>query len=324
MTMHYKVSVIVPIYNVRDYLVRCVENLMNQTLKEVEYIFVEDCATDDSYQVLTDTLARFSHRREDVRIIRHEVNKGLAMSRADGLDVATGDFIIHTDSDDWTDVTMLEKMYRQAVTDGADICICDFYFARKDGLVRMHPTLDCSKPHKEFMRDYLKWRWNTVWNVLVARGVYERSGARPPVGISFTEDFYLTVRLFQYARKSTTVDEPLYYYNQMNSGSIMHTLDTKIFLHELDCYERTIEWFKERGVYEDYRKQMQWRLLKSSCFLVFQNQFDEFRKLHPESHRYILSVPSSLFNFKVKVMLILAVLRLDFICRWDNRRHGRG
>ena len=61
--MHYKVSVIVPIYNVRDYLARCVENLMNQTLREVEYIFVEDCATDDSYQILMDTLARFPHRR---------------------------------------------------------------------------------------------------------------------------------------------------------------------------------------------------------------------------------------------------------------------
>ena len=132
--MHYKVSVIVPIYNVRDYLARCVENLMNQTLREVEYIFVEDCATDDSYQILMDTLARFPHRRGDVRIIRHEVNKGLAMSRADGLDVAAGDFIIHSDSDDWTDVTMFEKMYDKAVSDGAERCICDFYDVRKDGM----------------------------------------------------------------------------------------------------------------------------------------------------------------------------------------------
>lgn len=322
--MHYKVSVIVPIYNVQDYLERCVENLMKQTLREIEFIFVEDCATDDSYQVLIDTLARFPERQGDVKIIRHEKNKGLAMSRADGLDVATGDFIIHCDSDDWMDVTMYEKMYDKAIADGADICICDFYFARKEGLERMHPALDCSKPHKEFMQDYLKWLWNTVWNILVARGVYERSGARPPVGISFTEDFYLTVRLFQFARKFTAVSEPLYYYNQLNCTSIMRSLKTETFLHEQDCYERTIEWFKGLGVYDSYRKQMQWRLLKSSCFLVFQNRFDEFRKLHPESHKYILSVPSSLFNLKVKVMLILAILRLDFICRWDNRRHNRG
>lgn len=322
--MRYKVSVIVPVYNVRDYLVRCVENLMNQTLQEVEFIFVEDCSTDDSYQVLTDTLARFPGRQGDVRLIRHEANKGLAMSRADGLDIATGEFIIHSDSDDWTDVTMFEKMYGKAVSEGADICICDFYFAGKDGLVRQHPKLDCSKPHEVLMRDYLKWKWNTVWNVLVAREVYERSGARPPVGISFTEDFFLTVRLFQYAVKVTSVDEALYYYNQMNCGSIMHSLKIETFRHELDCYERTIGWFKERGVYDRYRRQMQWRLLKSSCFLVFQNRFDEFRRLHPESHRYILSVPSSLFNLKVKVMLVLAIFHLDFICRWDNRRHNRG
>lgn len=321
--MHYKVSVIVPIYNVRDYLARCVENLMNQTLREVEYIFVEDCATDDSYQILMDTLARFPHRRGDVRVIRHEVNKGLTMSRADGLDVAAGDFIIHSDSDDWTDVTMFEKMYDKAVSDGAEICICDFFHVRKDGLKRENVTLDCRKPHKEFMRDYLSYLWNTVWCALVAREVYKRSGARPPVGITFTEDFYLMVRLFQFARKFTKVNEPLYYYNQMNSGSIMHSLMKDLFPQESDCYERTIDWFKGLGVYEDYRTQMQWRLLKSSCYLVFQNRFDELREFHPESHRYILSVPSSLFNFKVKVMMILAFLDLDFICRWDNKRHGR-
>jgi len=321
--MNYKVSVIVPIYNVRDYLERCVERLMRQTLREVEYIFVEDCTKDDSYEILLDVLSRFPERQNDVKIIRHEVNKGLAMSRADGLDVASGDFIIHSDSDDWTDVTMFEKMYNKAIEDNADICICDFFFVRNTGSEHEHPDIDCTKPHDDLIREYLAYNWNTVWDLLVARNVYERSGARPPVGISFTEDFYLTIRLFQYARKVTAVNEPLYYYNQLNNSSIIHSMDVKVMAHERDCYERTIEWFKGLGVYEKYFKQMQWRLLKADCHMVFHNRLDEFRKLHPKTIGYILTAPTSFFNQKVRFMLLLAALRLDSLVRWDNRKHGR-
>ena len=321
--MHYKVSVIVPIFNVRDYLSRCVECLMRQTLREIEFIFVEDCSQDDSYDVLTDTLSRFPERQQDVRIIRHEVNKGLSMSRSDGLDVASGDFIAHCDSDDWMDVTMYERMYSQAVSDNADICICDFFFVRKDGLERMHPAIDCTKPHEKLVYDYLVCKWNTVWSVLVARDVYERSGARPPAGITFTEDFYLTVRLFQYAGKVTSVNDPLYCYNQLNVSSIVHKIDIGRQLEELDCYERTISWFKEQGVYESYQKPMQWRLLKSVSYLVLHNRFEEFRNLDRKTYRYILSIPDSFCDIKTKIMLVLVLFRLDFICRWDNRRHGR-
>jgi len=321
--MHYKVSVIVPVYKVRDYIEKCAESLMNQTLRELEFIFVDDCTPDDSMELLMGVLERYPERKDDVRIIHHEVNKGLAQSRADGLDLATGDFIVHCDSDDWTDVTMYEKMYDKAVGDGADICICDFFFVRPDGLEKAHPELDCTKPHHQLVYDYIAWKWNTVWSILVARNLYERSGARPPVGISFTEDFYLSVRLFEYARIVTAVNEPLYYYNQLNVSSIVHGMNPKVQLEELDCYNRTIAWFKEKGVYEYYHKPMQWRLLKSVSYLVLHNRFDEFRKLYPETHRYLLSVPDSFCNRKVKLMMLLAVCRLDFLCRWDNRRHGR-
>lgn len=321
--MDYKLSVIVPIFNVRDYIERAVDHLMRQTLKEIEYIFVDDCSPDDSFDILLETLSRFPERRGDVKIIRHEVNKGLAMSRADGLDMATGEFIIHCDSDDWVDITMYEKMYRKAIEDCADICLCDFYFVRREGLERMHPKINCSKSHEKMVRDFLVCEWNPVWNTMVARDVYERSGARPPVGITFTEDFYLTIRLFEHARRVTAVNEPLYYYNQMNVGSIVHSMDLKVKAEESDCYMRTIDWFKEQGVYEKYYKQMQWRLIKADCHLVYHNLFEEFRKAHPKSHRYIMTVPFPYFNWKMKLLLVLTLLKMDSICRWDNKRHGR-
>ena len=322
--MHYKVSVIVPVYNAREYLPRCVESLMRQTLREIEYIFVEDCSTDGSYEVLLEALSGFPERKDDVRIIRHGTNKGVSVSRNDGYDAATGDYLIHCDSDDWVDVTMYGKMYEKAMAEGADICMSDFYAVTENGLEHRHPDLDCSQPHHKIVNDYLIWVWNTLWNILVARSVYERCNVRLPEDLTFTEDFYLSSHLFLAARKITTVREPLYYYYMDNSASIVHTISAKAMMQELSCYERVIDSMKEKGVYEHYHRTMQWRLVKAVCSLVMTNRFDEFRSIHPESHRYIITTPSAYFKPKVKIKLLLTVMRLDFICRWDNMRHGRG
>ena len=125
------------------------------------------------------------------------------------------------------------------------------------------------------------------------------------------------------ARKVTAVNEPLYYYYLENSASIIHNLNPGFMKQELSCVELLIESMKAKGVYEYYFRIMQWRLLKANAALVFTNRFEEFRSTHPESLRYILSVPSTYLKPKVKIMLLLAALHLDFICRWDNRRHGR-
>ncbi|MGN0202138.1 MAG: glycosyltransferase family 2 protein [Candidatus Cryptobacteroides sp.] len=321
--MHYKVSVIIPVYNACRFIPRCVDSLMRQTLREVEYIFVEDCSTDGSYEVLLKALEAYPERKADVKILRHGKNMGVSVSRNDGNAAAAGDFLIHCDSDDWVDVTMYEKMYDKVIAEDADICICDYYNVSESDSVRMHPEIGCSQEHRKVVKDYLTWVWNPLWNLLVSRRTYEKSGVTIPEGINFTEDFYLSAHLFMAARRVTAVDEPLYYYNLVNPASIMHTYNQETMKQELRCYESLIGSMKEKGVYGYYCKIMQRRIVKAVASLVLANRFEEFRSLHPESHRYILSTPSTYLEPKVKIMLLLAALHLDFICRWDNRRHGR-
>ena len=321
--MHYKVSVIIPVYNASRYIPRCVESLMRQTLREIEYIFVEDCSTDGSFDILLKTLEAYPERKDDVKILRHGKNMGVSVSRNDGNAAATGDFLIHCDSDDWVDVTMYEKMYNQVIAEDADICICDYYNVTKSGTTRIHPEIDCQQEQWKVVRDYIRWYWNSLWNLLVSRRAYERCGVTIPEDITFTEDFFLSCHLFMAARKVTAVNEPLYYYYLENSASIIHNLNPGFMKQELSCVELLIESMKAKGVYEYYFRIMQWRLLKANAALVFTNRFEEFRSTHPESLRYILSVPSTYLKPKVKIMLLLAALHLDFICRWDNRRHGR-
>lgn len=319
----YKLSVIVPIYNVAPFIERCVESLMRQTLDGIEYIFVDDCSPDNSYDILMDVLSRYPQRQDDVRIIRHAVNRGLAQSRADGLDLARGEFITHCDSDDWVDETMYQKLYEKAKQDGSEIAICGFKLVTPECEIPYLIDLDTAGTHEQMVRSYIRMIWNTVWDMIVHRDVYQRSGARPPVGIHFHEDFYLDIRLVASARKVSIVNESLYYYNQLNSGSIVHKRKDIFLVDEMNCYDQTIQWMKETDIYPAYEREMHWRMLKAKSNYTFTNKFKEFRTQFPESNKYAFTLPLTLVPRKAKLMMILTYLHLDPICRWNNRRHGR-
>ena len=95
------ISVIIPIYKVEEFIVRCVNSLMQQTMEEVEFIFVNDATPDDSMVLLQLALNNFPERKAQVHILNHEVNQGLPAARNTGLRVATGEYIYHCDSDDY-------------------------------------------------------------------------------------------------------------------------------------------------------------------------------------------------------------------------------
>ena len=122
-----KVSVIVPIYKVERFIARCAESLLNQTLQEIEYIFVNDATPDGSMDILKETIARYPSRADSCHIVEHEVNKGLPSARNSGLAVARGEYVFHCDSDDFVEPTMFEDMYKAAIESSADIVRCDWY-----------------------------------------------------------------------------------------------------------------------------------------------------------------------------------------------------
>lgn len=125
--MRPKVSIIIPVYKVEKYIERCVRTLFGQTLDSLEFIFVDDCSPDNSIELLKKVLNDYPNRLEQVKIIRHEVNKGVGKSRQDGVDAASGEYIIHCDPDDWVELDMYEKMYTKATDENVDVVICDYY-----------------------------------------------------------------------------------------------------------------------------------------------------------------------------------------------------
>ena len=140
-----KVSIIVPIYNAGKFLEKCLDTLVNQTLKDIEIILVLDCPTDGS-----DRIAReYAEKDPRIRLIVNEQNLNIGLSN-EGLKIARGEYIGFSDHDDWRELDMYEKLYQKAREDQADIAISNFDSIYPDRIIP-HPYYpDC--PNQEQLK----------------------------------------------------------------------------------------------------------------------------------------------------------------------------
>lgn len=218
-----KVSVVIPVYGVEKYIERCARSLFEQTLDDIEYIFVDDCTPDRSIEILESIIEeyrlRFAEEKKVVRIVRMPTNSGQAAVRRHGIQLATGDYIIHCDSDDWVDVDMYRAMYEKAVEDNSDIVVCDYL--ETDGQDYNLKKIGCHDTNPNgFLRKCLllidSW---AVWNKMCARTIY--TGMQYPKA-AMGEDMVITTQLL--LRCNSISYLPLPYYNYfMNFNSITHT-----------------------------------------------------------------------------------------------------
>ncbi len=138
------VSIIVPVYNTERQLAKCLNSLINQTLKDIEIILVDDGSPDNSPAICDE------YAKNDSRIkVIHKENGGLSSARNAALDIAKGKYIGFVDSDDFVDIKMFEKMYNSANKDNSDICICSHYNIYKDNVVSNKLPFNSSVLSKE-------------------------------------------------------------------------------------------------------------------------------------------------------------------------------
>lgn len=213
------VSVIVPVYNVEEFLGECIDSILFQTYKDIEIILVDDGSTDSSSRVCDE----YAVNHENIFVV-HQDNHGLSVARNVGLEVSRGEFITFVDSDDWLDETMIEKCVNLMVEKKASACGVAFMKAYSDG--KMTPAESTVKeiavyPSETALSLYL---YNTNLTVCVCGKVWKREvweGITCPPGL-LHEDQYTTHRLLE-ACKSVVFDpSPLYYYRQ-RKGSIGHS-----------------------------------------------------------------------------------------------------
>lgn len=220
-----KISVIVPVYNVQEYLKKCVDSIRNQTFENMEIILVNDGSTDLSGK-LCDEFAK-----KDARIkVIHKKNGGLSDARNFGIDAAAGDFLFFVDSDDWLDEDMLELLYGIAMEEDADIVECSYRNVFLDHVEEETAnTGELVIGDSIFaLRGQIFWRYfkSVAWNKLYHKKIFT-DGKRYPVG-RYHEDEFFTHKAFCAADKLAYIDVSKYNYVRERKGSITDRVTSKI------------------------------------------------------------------------------------------------
>ena len=133
----YLVSILVPVYKVEKYIEQCARSLFEQTYDNLEYIFLDDCSPDNSIEILKRVMEDYPERKAQVRIIRHERNRGLAAARNTALDAANGPFVTHVDSDDYLGRDAIRLLVKKQEETGADIVSGNYYEVWSSGIKKV-------------------------------------------------------------------------------------------------------------------------------------------------------------------------------------------
>ncbi len=239
-----KVSVIIPIFQAEAYIERCVRSLFCQTLDGVEYIFIDDCSPDQSMKILDMLIEEYHERIVEmswvIRIEKMPINRGQAAVRRYGMQLATGDYVIQCDSDDWVEESMLNEMWNKASKEGLGVVICDFYHDRANKS-KYHKGIRSSDPDEIFYDVLSSKSWWNLWNKMFHRKTFEENDIiYPQKGMNMGEDMLLTVQMLFYCMnngKIGYVNKAFYHYCD-NQNSITHQFSADQVLRN------TLQWRK--------------------------------------------------------------------------------
>ena len=225
--MKPKLSVIVPVYNGEKYIIKCIESIRYQTLKDIEIIIINDGSTDKTEETLKDYIEK------DKRIIFiNEGNSGPAASRNKGIKVARGDYIGFVDSDDFIELSMYEKLYKTAEQYKAEVVMCGYRdinsFNNTSEIIKSN--LEAYKVYyKEAIRtiiirsftEYKNYGYFSLWNKIYSKELLENNNLFLDERRDHGEDWWFNINVFLKLNSVVDIGEPLYNYVHINSQSLM-------------------------------------------------------------------------------------------------------
>ena len=231
MDKSYKVSIGVPVYNAAKYIKRCVKSILSQSYENLEVLFVDDCSTDNSVNVIENTINDFPKRKDQVRIIRHERNQGVSVARNTFLDNLTGDFVMFVDADDYlTTDAILKLMDQQRRTDSD---LTSGTFLMDDGNNQDLYREDSNNVDAMLQRCCGISRCHNNFARIFRAKLLENPSLRYRPNVKIGEDWIFMVEALLRMERLSYIDDVVYIYDYTNQGSAMHNINYgKIMLAE--------------------------------------------------------------------------------------------
>ena len=302
-----QISIIVPIYNVEQYLQSCLDSIIAQTYKDWELLLIDDGSLDKS-GVICDEYAK-----KDVRIrVFHKENGGVSSARQKGQDEARGEYTIHVDPDDWIEPSMLEDLYAKAEKENAELVICDYFVneGSQQYYIKQKPTkLD----NKVVLRELFQQLHGSCCNKLVKRACYSGK-VNFPKGINCCEDLIWCIQVLKCKPKISYINKAYYHYmitttnSQSKSISADRSLQDLKMLHVLESllssdkdvlrvmYKRTVPYVMKRA--------MKTNSFNSNYYVSNFKQYGKYLSL--------ISGPHSLM---LRIVCLLSIYGMYWACR---------
>ena len=267
----YKVSIILPIYNVSQYLRECLDSVIRQTLKELEIICVNDGSTDDSLEIIQEYAAK-----DDRIVVITGPNGGYGKAMNKGLDRATGEYVGIVEPDDYVSLTMFEDLYQIAKENDLDIVKADFYrFARNDrgDMDMRYVNLDGTKEkygrllYPDQDPSLIKFTMNT-WSGIYRRAMLEEHHIRhhETPGASFQDNGFF-FKTTVYAKRAMIINRPYYRNRRDNPNSSVNNRE-KVYCINIE-YDYIRDFLMEdREVWERFKYMYTWKKFHNYLFTI--------------------------------------------------------
>lgn len=319
-----KVSVVIPVYRVEDYIEKCIRSLMDQTLKDVEYIFIDDCTEDKSINILKSIVAEYPDRKDNVIIVHNQANIGQAKSRRRGIMMARGEYVIHCDSDDWVDIHWLERLYESAKKVGADMAGCGFTSVTADGEFKCNQKTKVDSIEDLLIKLELGLRMGSLCLHLVKRDIVQSDRIIWPEW-NYCEDLFLMLQYVLVSQVYCDVNESLYKYRE-NQRSITAKRDSvgvvKNIEGEISAALSSIRIYRNRSLKKIHTANLLARIYKAKGrVLMISNNSTEFCNLWHmiKDGLTFMDIWRSSLNVKEKFTTTLIFLKVyPYVRRWKK------
>jgi glycosyltransferase involved in cell wall biosynthesis len=308
--MNPKVSILVPVFKTSAFIEKCAVSLFNQTFDDIEYIFVNDATPDDSIEKLEKIISKFPNRNNQVTIIHHNTNRGLASARNTALNASKGDYISVVDSDDYIESEMIQILYNKIIEDNADVVVSNLIIEYEDKSAVFNDTI-YDNSNDNFLSMILhKNTSSSLCNKLIKSNLYKRLDCRVPENLNYCEDWFVMTRVYYYAKKIAKTEQAFYHYSQHNSNSITKEINRMHFENVILFWDLLDSFLIEHNEYERYKDIIALPKVQSKVNLMVDTHSKKLRKEFADIFRTEETQCFQQLRFGEKLMLLFIRFRL--------------
>lgn len=245
-----KVSIIVPCYNVEGYVEKSIMSLVNQSLKDIEIIAVDDGSKDGTSNILDELASKY-----DTLKVIHKKNEGVSIARNTALKEAQGEYIGFLDSDDWADEDMFEKLYNKAKEENFDVVACDTNAIYPDKVVHISCNIrEDNVDAKELMLNAYAVIWNKIYKKDIIEGITFKEH------MTFCEDVQFLYMVYSKVNSIGVILEPLHNYLQ-RPGSLTYTYNEKLY-QLVNSLDDIIAYYKKEKKFTKYKSELEYSYVR--------------------------------------------------------------